>query len=63
MNIPKGFEEREDATVYMSYQEIVVTGTPNDEEKHNCDHMGCSSMEHVIFRSPLPNNTPYYEED
>ncbi|MWV44808.1 hypothetical protein GRF59_14400 [Paenibacillus sp. HJL G12] len=63
MNLPKGFEEREDATVYMSHQEIVVTGIPADEESHNCDQMGCSSVEHVIFRSPLPNKIPYYYEE
>lgn len=29
--------------------EIIVLGNPEDED-HNCDAMGCSSVSHVIFR-------------
>lgn len=52
--IPNGFVKRNDAEVYIneSRNEIVITGTPNeDDESHNCDVMGCSSVRHVIFRS------------
>lgn len=46
----------EHAEVYVSPHEIVVTGMPDeDDENHNCDHMGCSSVNHVLFRSPLPH--------
>lgn len=53
MNIPKGFEERKDATVYINpiSGQLVITGMPDeDDETHNCDHMGCSSVSHVIYR-------------
>lgn len=31
---------------------IVVYGIPNPE--HNCDEMGCSSVEHVLFVRNFP---------
>lgn len=44
----------EDAEVWVSDHEIVITGMPDDEdENHNCDHMGCSSINHVLYRGPL----------
>jgi hypothetical protein len=34
--------------------EIVVVGQPDeDDESHNCDFMGCSSVEHVIYRAKV----------
>jgi hypothetical protein len=62
--IPKGYKEIEDAQVYMSDHEIVITGVPNeDDEGHNCDHMGCSSINHVIYRGVVNKLTggPYYD--
>lgn len=47
------FKKREDAKVYISEltNEIIVTGMPDEEdETHNCDVMGCTSVNHVIFR-------------
>ena len=54
-DIPKGYKELERVTsVYVSDIEIVVTGVPDkDDETHNCDFMGCSSVSHVIFRSKI----------
>jgi deoxycytidylate deaminase len=54
-DIPKGYKELERVTsVYVSDREIVVTGVPGtDDETHNCDFMGCSSVSHVIFRSKI----------
>lgn len=55
MKIPDLFE-RVDAEVYVSKvkREIVVIGMPDeDDETHNCDHMGCSSVSHVIYRGSL----------
>lgn len=35
--------------IYVSADEIVVCGIPNeDDEEHNCDQMGCSSVSHVL---------------
>lgn len=59
-NTTAGFVEMKNATtVFISDDEIVVLGTPDEEvnEEHNCDYMGCSLVEHVIFRSKFVNNT------
>lgn len=51
---PEGFVEMKNVTaVFIGDDEIVILGTPDEEvnEEHNCDYMGCSSMEHVIFRT------------
>lgn len=56
---PKGFVHMKNATnVFISDNEIVVLGTPDEEvSEHNCDYMGCSSVEHVIFRSKLQDES------
>lgn len=53
--IPAGYRELKGITgVFVSDDEIVVTGEPDeDDESHNCDEMGCSSVSHVIFRANL----------
>lgn len=53
--IPVGYRALKDITgVFVSDNEIVVTGVPDaDDENHNCDGMGCSSVSHVIFRANL----------
>ncbi len=65
-NIPKGYTEIDKAFiadvikdkglniynvdgVYIGKGEIVITGIP-DDELHNCDEMGCSSLSHVLCR-------------
>ena len=36
--------------------EIVVVGQPKeDNESYNCDFMGCSSVEYVIYRARVTN--------
>lgn len=36
---------------YETEKEIIVIGEPNDDdENHNCDFMGCSSINHVLYR-------------
>jgi hypothetical protein len=41
--------------------EIVICGDPSDisdnPEDHNCDQMGCGSLDHVLYRftDPRPN--------
>ena len=40
--------------IIIARGEVIVTGYPDwDDEGHNCDEMGCSSVEHVILRVPL----------
>ena len=46
--IPKGAELRE---CYETETEIIVMGEPrHDDESHNCDQLGCSSVSHVKYR-------------
>lgn len=53
MNMPDKYKEIENISgVFVSENEIVVTGTPHeDDDNHNCDVMGCSSVSHVIYRA------------
>jgi hypothetical protein len=46
--IPKDAELME---CYRTTNEIIVCGQPAyDDESHNCDEMGCSSINHVLYR-------------
>lgn len=51
-NIPEGYHEVKNVTdVYIKDGHIIVCGIPaEDDEEHNCDYMGCSSVSHVLFR-------------
>ncbi|RJE88610.1 hypothetical protein D3P07_11485 [Paenibacillus sp. 1011MAR3C5] len=55
MTTPKGFNHiSQDVYFNPSTNEIVIVGELDDEdETHNCDHMGCSSVNHVVFRGKL----------
>jgi len=35
---------------YETETEIIVCSDPLDEQDHNCDQMGCSSISHVRYR-------------
>ena len=36
---------------------VIITGdVDNDDESHNCDQMGCSTVSHVIYRSGAQND-------
>jgi hypothetical protein len=40
--------------IFIGKGEIVITGSPiSDDENHNCDMMGCSSISHVLYRTKL----------
>lgn len=40
--------------VFASENEMVITGTPDeDDETHNCDELGCSSVNHVLYRQSI----------
>ena len=53
LRIPNGYRELKNIdSVFISDGKIVITGWPDeDDESHNCDAMGCSSVSHVIFRA------------
>ena len=45
-------------TAYTNGYQIVILGDPpeydeSDPNSHNCDEMGCGSLEHVLDRIPI----------
>jgi hypothetical protein len=55
--VPLGLWDRWPRDVFRSWltkRELIVLGNPEDES-HNCDAMGCSSVSHVRYRVPLPD--------
>jgi hypothetical protein len=43
------------ANLWLQNDQLIWTGSPNsDDESHNCDAMGCNSIEHVVRRENLP---------
>lgn len=55
LKIPEGWEELRADGVYLRGNEIIITGTPRDDDDntHNCDEMGCATLSHVILRGEL----------
>jgi hypothetical protein len=46
--IPEGSTFRE---CYETDTEIIVIGWPeDDDENHDCDQLGCSTLSHVLYR-------------
>lgn len=37
---------------YIREDDIIILGCPEDgdDEKHNCDEMGCGGLDHVLLR-------------
>jgi len=42
-------------TIWMKGDSLVITGCPKTEE-HNCDAMGCGSLDHIILRAKVNSN-------
>jgi hypothetical protein len=62
---PKPLPKWWPVTAYTDGARVIVCGIPNDTDgdvdhpdAHNCDAMGCSSIEHVIVRFTLPQPMP-----
>ena len=59
--IPSGFWKLD---AYTNGYQIVVLGDPPHEEEmvhqlyHNCDQMGCGSLDHVVAVVPIMTPTP-----
>lgn len=56
-DIDKWVEIKNVESVFLRGNEIIVTGHPlynedieHEEADHNCDQMGCNSVEHIILR-------------
>ncbi len=53
--IPKGAELCE---CYQTEKEWIIVGMPaQDDEGHDCDAMGCSTLSHVVARIPRGTGT------
>ena len=52
--VPMGAER---LSAYLYRGQVVIMGDPENED-HNCDAMGCSSVEHVIRRFEYPPPPP-----
>lgn len=51
-------------SVFIRGNEIVITGLPDEEdENHDCDVMGCNSVDHIIFRGLLRHMEKGYSEE
>ena len=56
LKTPNGFANISNNIAFFNpnSNEIVVIGrVDEDDETHNCDHMGCSCVQHVVFRGKL----------
>jgi len=52
MNTPKGFIKLPTYAVFIKGNRLIVLGEPDSEDgRHNCDEMGCGSLDHVIVRA------------
>ena len=53
-------EPKKIGDAYETEREIVIVGYPApdehlpEEEQHNCDALGCSSVSHVLYRFRKP---------
>ena len=53
MKYDSGFKKIKNVdSVFISGNEIIVFGEPknSEDENHNCDEMGCSSVNHILLR-------------
>lgn len=51
----KGYDQLDAHDVFVKEDEIVIIGQPKEDDEHNCDYMGCSSVQHVIYRAKVSN--------
>lgn len=52
--VPEGWLGLDVEGVYVKGNQLVVLGEPNEQIEHNCDAMGCGSLDHVLFRCTIP---------
>lgn len=58
--IPKGAKLVE---AYETEKEIIICGEPEEnDESHNCDQMGCSSVSHVLYRFKKIEDTKFSDK-
>lgn len=52
--VPEGWLGLDVEGVYVKGNQLVVLGEPNEQIEHNCDAMGCGSLDHVLLRCTIP---------
>lgn len=52
--VPEGWIGLEIDGVYVKDNQLVIFGSPEENSDHNCDAMGCSSINHVLVRCSIP---------
>ena len=52
--VPEGWLGLDVEGVYVKGDQLVVVGEPDEQIEHNCDAMGCGSLDHVLFRCTIP---------
>lgn len=52
--VPEGWFGLDVEGVYIKGDQLVVVGEPDEQIEHNCDAMGCGSLDHVLFRCTIP---------
>ncbi len=48
--VPEGYEKMD---AYSNGKNLIILGVPRDDSDHNCDAMGCGTLDHVIAIIPL----------
>ncbi len=48
--VPEGYEKMDS---YSNGKNLIVLGVPRDDSDHNCDAMGCGTLDHVVAVIPL----------
>lgn len=52
--VPKGWVGLDIDGAYINGTQLVIFGSPAEGSQHNCDAMGCSSLNHVLVRCSIP---------
>lgn len=53
--VPEGWLGLDIEGVYVKGNQLIVVGEPDEQIEHNCDAMGCGSLDHVLYRATIPD--------
>lgn len=52
--VPEGYVGLDICGAYIKGNEFILLGNPDEQDNHNCDAMGCGSLDHVLIRCEIP---------
>ena len=52
--VPAGWVGLDIDGAYINGTQLVIFGSPAEGSEHNCDAMGCSTLNHVLVRCHIP---------